>query len=119
MSSRFGKWLRRLLPSSDGWTPRSIMRVCKALPLRQQTRLLLLYAPRSWGATFLHALMHMVTIVGLLMIFAFGFNDDSGEFRWSEYARLHHSGAMIFLLSGVLFWGFLVFLLWYVTSVKN
>ena len=82
-------------------------------------RLLLLYAPRSWVALFLHAANHVLAVFGLVLLVALGFNDETGEFQWTEYSRLFHSAFSPFFLVCLLFWTFLAFLLWYVTTTKD
>jgi hypothetical protein len=79
-------------------------------------RLLLLYAPRTWGATLLHAAYNLATVFSLLALYSAGYSDETDSFQWSEYVKLF--GNPLFL-TGICYWLFVLFLLWYVASTKD
>jgi|GEM_PF-3874966 len=79
-------------------------------------RLLLLYAPRTWGATLLHAAYNLVTVFSLLGLYSAGYSDETDSFQWSEYVKIF--GNPLFL-TGICYALFVFFLLWYVASTKD
>jgi hypothetical protein len=81
-------------------------------------RVLLLYAPRTWGATFLHIGFHLLTMIGLLMLYALGFN-EADLFQWGRYLDLLHHPLAGILFFGAGFLGFQAWTLWYIASTKD
>jgi hypothetical protein len=79
-------------------------------------RLLLLYAPRSWGATILHAVCYLLAVFSALGLVAIGYNDETDTFQWRQYA---HAFQNSFFLMPATVWVFLLLLLWYATTTKD
>jgi hypothetical protein len=72
-------------------------------------KFLLLYAPRSWGAIFLHAIYNLLTVLGLSAIIEV-FNDET-----DILSAVPNPWLVVTTVS----WLFFFWLLWYVTTTKD
>lgn len=90
----------------------------KASPLEMTwpRRLLLLYAPRSWGAVALHAIWYVITAFFILGIISLGNNEETDSFLLSEYLRYFHSSLFWLVLS---FFAIQAWILWYAAVTKD
>lgn len=94
-------------------------RALKAAPpneLAWPRSLLLLYAPRSWGATILHTLYYLFTSFSMLAIVALGNNDSTDTFEWREFFGYFHNPLFWIGLSS---WVIHLWLLWYAATTKD
>jgi len=79
-------------------------------------RLLLLYAPRSWGAMALHTLYYLFATVSILAISALGNDDETDTFQWREFVTHFHNP--LFWI-GLSYWIIQLWLLWYAATAKD
>ena len=77
----------------------------------------MLYAPRTWAATGLHALYQLAIILFLLALLTVGYNEQTDMFQWSEYTRWFFHNPIF--IAGVAGWGIRFWGLWYAATTKD
>jgi hypothetical protein len=79
-------------------------------------RLLLLYVPRSWGATILHSVYLILITTVVLAAVNLGYSDETDAFQWSEYAHILSNPVLLMV---ALWFVLCLGLLWYAATTKD